>query len=103
MPVRLPEQTLNDPVTQHMRRDVTRLQSDLTVAQALTWVREHPPAERIIYFYVVDNDDCLVGVVPTRRLILATPERPLTEIMVQNVVVVPSQATVLEACEFFIQ
>jgi magnesium transporter len=100
---RISEQTLNDPVTAHLRRDVTRLPLDQTVGQALAWLREHPPEGRIIYFYVVDRDDRLQGVVPTRRLLLNPPERPLAEIMVKQVVALPAQATVLDACEFFIQ
>jgi magnesium transporter len=94
---------LNDLVTKHMRGDCTRLAADQTVGQALVWLREHPPAERIIYLYVVDREDRLQGVVPTRRLLLSPADRPLTDIMVRNVIALPAAATVLEACEFFIQ
>src|SRR5262249_26044140 len=45
----------------------------------------------------------LVGVVPTRRLLLSSPERSVAEIMVRQVVSLPARTTVLEACEFFIQ
>jgi magnesium transporter len=100
---RISEQTLNDAVTAHMRRDITRLPLDQTVGQALAWLHEHPPEGRIIYFYVVDRDDRLQGVVPTRRLLLSPLERPLAEIMVRQVVALPGHATVLDACEFFIQ
>jgi magnesium transporter len=86
-----------------MRRDFTRLQQRLTTGEALDWIRSHPPEERIIYFYVVDENDRLCGVVPTRRLILAPPETPLSEIMVRQVITVPTTATVMDACEFFIQ
>jgi magnesium transporter len=103
MAKRISEQTLNDPVTAHMRRDITRLSLEQTVGQALAWLREHPPEGRIIYFYVVDRDDRLQGVVPTRRLLLSPLERPLADIMVKQVVALPAQATVLDACEFFIQ
>src|SRR5262249_27836420 len=63
----------------------------------------HPPEGRIIYFYVVDREDRLQGVVPTRRLLLSPPERPLADLMVKQVVALPAHATVLDACEFFIQ
>src|SRR5262249_41161736 len=52
---------------------------------------------------VVDRAGRLQGVVPTRRLVLSLPEKPLREIMVSQVVALPAEATVLEACEFFIQ
>jgi len=51
----------------------------------------------------VDAEGRLQGVVPTRRLVLSPPETPLADIMVRQVVVLPAEATVLEACEFFIQ
>jgi magnesium transporter len=64
-------------------------------------MRQHPPAGRIIYFYVVDADNRLHGVVPTRRLLLSPLDKPLSEIMVRQMIVLPPQATVLDACEFF--
>jgi magnesium transporter len=100
---RISEQTLSDPVTAHMRRDITRLPSDRTAGEALAWLREHPPEGRILYLYVVDHDDRLQGVIPTRRLLLSPPERPVADLMVRRVVALPAEATVLEACEFFIQ
>src|SRR4029077_14893619 len=45
----------------------------------------------------------LQGVVPTRRLLLNLPDKPIAEIMVRQVITLPAEATVLEACEFFIQ
>src|SRR5439155_1318675 len=59
-------------------------------------------AGRIIYFYVVDADGRLHGVVPTRRLLLSPPEKPVAEIMVTPLITVPASATVLDACEFFV-
>jgi len=94
---------LDDSVTTHMHQNFTRLCLSGTVGEALEWLRSHPPAGRIIYFYVVDENEVLRGVVPTRRLILSPPERLLAEIMVKQVVTVPAAATVLEACELFIQ
>jgi magnesium transporter len=92
---------LNDPVTRHMRRDFTRLRAEQTVAEALADVRTHPTEGRIIYFYVVDGDDRLVGVVPTRRLLLNPLDARIADIMVKRVIAIPDIATVLDACEFF--
>jgi magnesium transporter len=94
---------LDEPITRHMHQDYTRLSPQQTVGQALQWLRDHPPPGRIIYFYVVDDADRLCGVVPIRRLVLSQPDRPLREIMVERVITLPAAATVLEACEFFIQ
>ena len=92
---------LHDPVTKHMRRDFVQLREELTVSQALRQLREQQPEGRIIYFYVTDAEGRLKGVVPTRRLLLGAPDRPLSDIMVRQVVAVPHTATVLDACEFF--
>ena len=94
---------LDDPVTRHVHQDFTRLVAGLTVGEALALAPPHPPQGRIIYFYVVDDGGRLSALCPTRRLLLSPPEQPLADIMVRTVVVLPAQATVLDACEFFIQ
>jgi magnesium transporter len=94
---------LNDPVTRHLRQDFTQLKADLTVGGALDWLRVHPPSGRVVYFYVVDADGRLQGVVPTRSLVLSPPDKQLADVMVRQVVVLPAEANVLDACEFFIQ
>src|SRR5207237_170540 len=77
------------------------LRPQWTVAEALEHLRQNPPAGRVIYFYVVAEDGTLLGVVPTRRLLLNAPTAPIRAIMVKATVAVPAQATLLEACEFF--
>jgi magnesium transporter len=83
--------------------DFARIVLSQTVGEALDSVRRNPPQGRILYFYVVDDQGRLAGVVPTRRLLLASPEQPVAEIMVRQVVALPARTTVVEACEFFIQ
>ena len=73
-----------------------------TVGDALAQIRREPPEGRIIYFYVLDAENRLQGVLPTRRLLLSPLETPVAEIMVRDVICVPQNATVLDACEFFI-
>src|SRR5262249_38975862 len=43
----------------------------------------------------------LHGVVPTRRLLLSPPETLVRDVMIRDVIAIPADATVLEACEFF--
>jgi len=93
----------HEPIMKHLHADVPRLLSEQTVGEALQWLRQHPPAGRIIYFYVVDEQGRLEGVMPTRRLILSPETTRLADIMVRQVVAIPAAATLLEACEFFIQ
>jgi magnesium transporter len=90
------------PVADHARKDFPLLDANMTVGNALERIRREGVGERVIYFYAVDEQKRLVGVVPTRRLLTASLETPLSEIMVRRVVAVPATATVLDACEFFV-
>jgi magnesium transporter len=92
---------LTDPVTRHMRTDFAKIRVDQTIDEALSLLRKNPPEGQILYFYVVDQNDHLQGVVPTRRFLLNSPEKRIGEIMVTNVITVHQGATVKEACEFF--
>ena len=68
------EEYLNQPVGALASTDFTAFNQNLTVAEALAQIRERGVAQQIIYFYVVDTEQRLVGVVPTRRLLLAAPD-----------------------------
>src|SRR5205814_2337268 len=92
----------NSPVVEHARKDFPLLDADMTVAEALDRIRREGIGERVIYFFAVDADKRLVGVLPTRRLLTTALEAPLREIMVRRVVAIPASATVLDACEFFV-
>jgi magnesium transporter len=93
---------LNAPAMEYARKDFPLLEADSSVEKALQTIRSEGVGERVIYFYAVDDHKRLVGVVPTRRLLTATPDTRLSEIMVPRVIALPAEATVLEACEFFV-
>lgn len=93
---------LERPVGAYMRRDYAALLADQTVSAALEHLRTVQLAEKIIYFYVVDGEGCLKGVVPTRRLLMSASDALIGGIMVANVISIPDTMTVLEACEFFV-
>ena len=92
----------NASVVEHARKDFPLLDVDMTVAEALERIRREGVGERVIYFFAVDPDKKLVGVLPTRRLLTAPLESRLSDIMVRRVVAIPASATVLDACEFFV-
>ena len=92
----------NSRVVEHARKDFPLLDADMTIAEALERIRHEGVGERVIYFFAVDSEKRLVGVLPTRRLLTATPDTRLREIMVRRVVAIPASATVLDACEFFV-
>jgi magnesium transporter len=92
----------NAPVADHARKDFPLLNASMMVGEALERIRHEGVGERVIYFYSVDEQKRLVGVVPTRRLLTASLEMPLRQIMVPRVVAIPATATILDACEFFV-
>src|SRR5438309_4281646 len=92
----------NAPVVDHARKDFPLLRAGMTVGEALERIRREGVGERVIYFYAMDEQERLVGVVPTRRLLTAQLETPLRDTMVPRVVAIPAKATILDACEFFV-
>ena len=96
------QESLDDPITRHMRTEFARLHSNQSIGDALSAIRTNPPTSRVTYFYVVDDEGRVQGVVPVRRLLLAPLDRRVEEIMVREVITLPKTATVLDACDFFI-
>ena len=93
---------LDDPVVKHVRKDFVALRQDCTVGEALQQLRRQEISERILYLYAVDEDNALVGVLPTRALLLSNLDVKLSSIMLTRVVKIPHTATVLVACECFL-
>jgi magnesium transporter len=96
------EKHLQEPVLSVARQDFNALRKEWTVEQALQAIRRQGVGEKIIYFYVTDDAGRLLGVVPTRRLLTASLEQGVADIMIERIVTIPQTATVFEACEFFV-
>jgi len=93
---------LDDPIALHMRRSVIALPERMTVGEALEHLRLEQLPEQIVYFYVIDSQERLIGVMPTRRLLMSQPDAAIADLAVRKVIAVPDTASVLDACEFFI-
>ena len=94
---------LEEPIFGHLRRDYVSLNASLTVGQALEELRTRQLGEKIVYFYVVDDEERLVGVLPTRRLLMSGPDIRIASLMVTGVVTVPTWATVREASDLLLR
>ncbi|HSW46022.1 MAG TPA: magnesium transporter [Phycisphaerae bacterium] len=92
---------LNEPIVEHVHRDFTTFNPEWTIRKALASLQSRDIGERIVYFYVVDQDNRVMGVVPTRRLLISPHDRRIRDIMVADVLTIPASATVLDACELF--
>lgn len=93
---------LDEPLFGYVRRDFIPLQTSQTVQQALDFLRSQQLGERLIYFYVIDSEGRLAGVIPTRRLLSSPLDMPIQSLMVTRVATLPTHATVREACEAFL-
>ena len=92
---------LHEPILPFARAAQILLTPVMTIQDAMTLIRTSTLPSSIDYFYVVDHDNRLVGVVPTRGLLSAAPDHKVAEVMVHNVVAIPDWATVLIASEYF--
>lgn len=94
---------LDEPALRYARHDFPVIRDHVTVGEALAVIRREGVGERIIYFYVLNDDAQIVGIIPTRRLLTSQPTLPVSEIMIRDIVMISHRATVLEACEMFVK
>ena len=92
---------LTQPVSSIMRRDFPAIAHDATIDQALATIRQQGTADRAIYFYVIGPQQKLLGVLPTRRLLTADLQQPVSQHMIQKVTVLRPDDTILDASEIF--
>ncbi|MBA2286216.1 MAG: magnesium transporter [Ktedonobacteraceae bacterium] len=70
-----------------MTSEVLALSQDLSVQEALTYLRQHSAhLEMIYYLYIVDETQRLVGVVSLRQLVTAEPTELLKDLMDRDVI-----------------
>jgi magnesium transporter len=93
---------LTELVLPYAHRDFASLLQSLTIAEALDDIRNRGIGERVVYFYVIDSNGQLAGVMPTRRLLTGNVESRLQDIMQRQVVTLPHTATKADACELFL-
>jgi magnesium transporter len=101
MPAKLSDHNLQEPVSAYMRSDFVALKQNETVSNAIKTLRGHVLPGDILYLYVTDDDNRLVGIVPVRHLLTSDSEAKISSIMVSSPVSVPHSQPVLFACELF--
>jgi Mg2+ transporter MgtE len=70
-----------------MTTEVLALAQDLTVEEALAYLRQHSEhLEMVYYLYIVDAEQHLIGIVSLRELVIAKPGTRLQELMDTNVI-----------------
>lgn len=92
---------LRRPIQSHVKPVQTTVRADQTVQQALDDLRQRTIDSKVIYFYVLDEEDRLKGVVATRALLLSDLDATIESIMHGNVVTLTPETTLEEALEVF--
>ena len=72
-----------------------------TVSSALYRLQKKRLDLTIIYFYVVDEENRLMGVVPTRKLLLCDPEVKICDILESSVIKLKENESLQEALQSF--
>jgi len=76
-----------------MTTSFVALDAKMTSQEAIDSIRAlGEDDESVLYLYVVDDQRCLCGVIPIRRLVAAPPGRPIGELMIQDPVSVRAEA-----------
>ncbi len=89
--------SLTHPVAEHLHLDFTALPETWTCAQALDQIRRTGDDRKVSYFYTLDAQGRLSGVVPVRRFLTSPAERTLGEMAVRSLVTVRDDLTLAEA------
>lgn len=91
------EASLRDPILSVCHKDFTLLRTHETVDEVLGHFRENGLPHKIIYLYVVDEQDKLLGVLPIRRLLASRPEMIIGEIYLKKIISLRDTLTLGEA------
>ncbi|MCB1110689.1 MAG: magnesium transporter [Chlamydiia bacterium] len=94
------EKDLNKPLRDFIAPVRTTIHVEHTVEEALRYLRDKHITDEIIYIYVVDEERKLIGVVPTRRLLLTELDVPIRDIMGTHLISLKGSQTLQEAMEF---
>lgn len=91
----------SERVIDFVHRDFVTLGGDLTVKRAIEALQRRKDDGRILYFYVVDAEGRLIGVMPARLFITRDPAKKLSEVCLREIIAIYSDYTLLEAAKIF--
>jgi magnesium transporter len=94
-------QNLSRPVREFAKPVETVLHAHQTIQQALDCLRTRKIEQKVTYFYVTDETGRLMGVIPTRKLLLGDPSELVRKVMDPYVISIPDTMTLEEAMEMF--
>ncbi|MEI8093357.1 MAG: magnesium transporter [Spirochaetales bacterium] len=96
-----PASPLTDIVRNHLHAEFLALDQSWTTGFALEHIRRLGDDRQVSYYYTVDDEGRLVGVIPVRRLLHAAPQKLLADLAIGNLVTVRDDATMEAAARAF--
>jgi magnesium transporter len=85
--MRIVEDQLGHRVSDYLSPVDSTIRVEQTVREAVASLRHRQMCQTVIYFYVVDGEGRLMGVVSTRALLLADPETKIETLMTPPIVI----------------
>ncbi len=95
----MPYEHLDRKVKNCMTPVKTVIMDDQNIDEAIAILREKHICEKVLYFYVVDGEGKLKGLVSTRNLLLKKSSTKIREITEPHVIALNEEQTVQEAME----
>ena len=89
------------PVLHGIRTVQTAVNVKQTIGEALEDLRRRAIEHPVVYVYAVDDDDRLVGQVPTRALLFGSPTDRVGDVMRSELTTIPIDMSLDEALEIF--
>ncbi len=95
------QRDLTQPISNFISEVHTTVHPDHTIEEALAVIRKKDIHDKIVYFYVIDDERKLHGVVSTRTLLLKPSSKLIREVMETHVTALKSSQSLHEAMEHF--
>lgn len=92
---------LNKKVSDFYKKIESVVFSEDTIQEAINNLRQKHIGHKIIYFYVIDKEGKLLGVVSTRKLLLGNPKSFIRDQMEYSLIRIYEDQTMQDAMEFF--
>jgi magnesium transporter len=89
------------PVLHGIRTVQTAVNVNQTIGEALAELRRRAIDHPVVYVYAVDDDDRLVGQVPTRALLFSGPHERVGDVMRTDLTTIPIDMSLDDALEIF--
>ena len=96
------KELLGSKIARYLRPVETVLVDDWSIEEALARLREKPLKTKILYFYVINTDGKLVGILPTRKFLLSYPSTKIHDAMDKDFIRLHIDSSVEKAMQIFV-